>query len=246
LLNLVVNAAQAIPLGNRDANEIVLVARRDDEDSVRVEVRDTGVGIPPEHLDRVFEPFFTTRPLGTASGMGLAVAMGLVTDHGGTLAVESRVGAGSTFRVHLPAHPPVAAPPPARRSPPPTSPAPHRRARVVVIDDEPLVLDVIRRILEADHDVRVHTDPRAALAELLSGEPADVVLCDLMMPELTGMDVFEAIERARPALAPHVVFMSGCAFSDRALGLLRRTSNLRLDKPFDTVTLLEAVRSLTR
>ncbi len=160
-LNLVVNAAQAIPVGNASTNEIRLTTRTGANGEVVVEVKDSGAGIPPEVRGRVFEPFFTTKPVGEGTGLGLSICHGIVTALGGTLTVESEVGAGSTFRVVLP---------PSSRSASgtPAAPAPAhvaiRRGRVLVIDDEPGICRTLRRALSPEHDVTAMVDARAALA----------------------------------------------------------------------------------
>jgi signal transduction histidine kinase len=100
-LNLVINAAQAIPAGNSSEHEIRVVTRHEQDDAVRVEIRDTGPGIPPELHERIFEPFFTTKPLGVGTGLGLFICRRLVTEMGGRIGVESGPGQGSLFRVHL-------------------------------------------------------------------------------------------------------------------------------------------------
>ena len=102
-LNLLVNAAQAIPHGNANLNEIRVTTTLDDEGQVLVEIHDTGVGIPPENLTRLFDPFFTTKPVGVGTGLGLSICHGIVTAQGGRISVESQPNQGSTFRVQLPA-----------------------------------------------------------------------------------------------------------------------------------------------
>ncbi|MFY0584083.1 sensor histidine kinase [Cystobacter fuscus] len=119
-LNLLVNAAHAIPEGNAAGNEVRVVTRREGA-RVRIEVRDTGVGISPEHLGRMFEPFFTTKPVGVGTGLGLSICHDIVTSFGGQMGVESREGHGSTFWILLDAINPearVEAPPaPAEAAP---------------------------------------------------------------------------------------------------------------------------------
>jgi two-component system, NtrC family, sensor kinase len=100
-LNLLINAAQAIPAGQPDRNEI-RVKLRSVQDHVIVEVRDTGAGIPPEMRSRIFDPFFTTKPVGVGTGLGLFVCQGIITRFGGEISVESEVGQGTTFRVIFP------------------------------------------------------------------------------------------------------------------------------------------------
>ena len=103
-VNLLVNAAQAIPTGNADSNEVTVATRTDERGRIVVEVRDTGSGISPDVLKHVFEPFFTTKAV-SGTGLGLSICHGIVTGHGGRIEVESRPGAGATFRILLPLKP---------------------------------------------------------------------------------------------------------------------------------------------
>jgi PAS domain S-box-containing protein len=230
MLNLLINAAQAIPEGNPGTHE-VRVSCREEGANVVIEVRDTGVGIPPEALGRIFEPFYTTKPVGVGTGLGLSVSHGLVAAMGGTMKVDSELGKGSTFRVTLPADrlPAQALP----STPHFLSAPPGRRGKVLVIDDEPMVGAAVARLLSREHDVDCRTDPREALTLLEQGQRFDVVLCDLMMPGLSGMELYERLSRASPAQAKRVVFMTGGAFTNTAREFLEKTLNPQLAKPID-------------
>jgi CheY-like chemotaxis protein len=241
-LNLVVNAAQAIPEGAADQNEIRVVTRLDDRGRVVVEVHDTGSGIAEAVLPRIFDPFFTTKPVGVGTGLGLAICHRIVAAAGGQLTVESQVGKGTVFRTTLPALEGDAD----QASPLPAAVAPGRRGRVLVIDDEPLLGTAIRRMLSAEHDVVVVTAARDALALVSRGERYDVLLCDLMMPEVTGMELHAELLRSCPELAEQMVFMTGGAFTSRAREFLDEVRNPRLEKPFDVGTIKALVRSLLR
>jgi len=228
-LNLVVNAAQAIAEGSAARNEVRVSSAFDaDTGRVVVEVADTGGGIPPENLSRIFDPFFTTKPVGVGTGLGLSICHRIVTALGGEIAVDSEVGKGSRFRVFLPAtdRPAVARPVMTPR------PVPDR-ARILVVDDEPLVGTAIERFLGPRHDVSRFTSAAEALGLLDSGERFDVILCDLMMPDVTGMDLHARLAEAQPDQAARMVFMTGGAFTDRARRFIEETKNPTLSKPFD-------------
>jgi CheY-like chemotaxis protein len=237
-LNLLVNAAQAIPEGSV-AQHTVTVAVRDGEPGwVIVEVSDTGSGIAAEHLSRIFEPFFTTKPLGLGTGLGLSVCHGIVVGLGGHIDVESRVGKGTTFRIRL-----RSATMPAEESPMSQAPAqrPLTPRRVLVIDDDPEVRAALARIIGAPHQVELADTAREARQRLLDPKREyDLVLCDLMMPDLTGMDLHDSVEAQRPEMLARMVFMSAGAFTPRAVAFLERAAVRRIDKPFDPVQ----VRSL--
>lgn len=233
-LNLLVNAAHAIPPGE-EGHEIRISVSAESAQKVIVAVEDTGEGMPPSVRDRVFEPFFTTKAAGIGTGLGLALCQGIVQALGGDIAVDSRVGAGSTFRVSLP----VAVPGPRETIQPAAVVVP--RSKILVVDDEPRIANRLAELLR-DHEVVVATTGTEAI-ERLARESFDAVFCDLMMPDVKGTDVFEAATRDRPALRGRFVFMTAGAFTPGARELLDRVSTVRLDKPF-TETQVQHVLSL--
>ena len=236
-LNLLTNAAQAIPAGAADQHEIVVAIRRD-EDRVVAEVSDTGAGIDPGTAARIFEPFVTSKPIDAGTGLGLWLSRRIVTALGGTIVVEPRPR-GTTFRIDLPACA-AAAPAPA---PAPPAPAP-RRARLAIIDDEPMVGRALGRLLSLDHEVVVFERAREALDWIERGEPCDVVICDLMMPETTGMEVDAWLREHRPDLAARTIFLTGGAFTPAAIDFVRRAERPCLDKPIDLAALEREIARL--
>ena len=194
-LNLLMNAYQAIPAG-RASESLIRVSSRLDAASGRVviEVADDGVGIPPDVLPRVFEPFYTTKEIGEGTGLGLFVCQGIVDEVGGAIAVESRVGEGTTFRVYLPIAGFVQG---------------RERPRILVVDDEPLVVAGLQRLLSSRYDVVTATDPREALARVRSGERFAFVLVDLQMPEMSGVEFMVALRESAPELARHAAVVTG-------------------------------------
>jgi PAS domain S-box-containing protein len=227
VLNLVLNAVQAIPEGSPATNEVRVTSRAGEPGFVELAVRDTGTGIPPEVLGRMYDPFFTTKEVGEGSGLGLSICLGLVRGMGGSIDVETALGRGTTFTVRLPAAQATSpGPAEARRRPP-------RRARVLVLDDESMVCSAVRRSLEPDHDVVTMSDPRLALERLARGEDYDVVLCDLLMPHLSGMECYETLTRQRPEVARRMVFLTGGAFTPSARRFIEDHRARCIEKPFD-------------
>jgi PAS domain S-box-containing protein len=227
-LNLLVNAAQAIPEGQADRHDIRVATRTDEQGNAVVEIRDTGTGIAPENLPRVFDPFFTTKG-DDGTGLGLAISHGTIKSLGGDITVASEPGHGTTFRVVLRA---------AKRWRSGTTTGPHEvrpliRRRVLIIDDERLVGEAIARALAEDNDVEVATDAQQALSRLAAHERFDVILCDLMMPVMTGMDLYADVMKREPRLAGRFVFMTGGAFTARARAFLESIVNPCLEKPLD-------------
>jgi len=231
-LNLIVNAAQAVEPGDQAQNTITIRARSTDKGQVCIEVQDTGPGIPPQLLRRIFDPFVTTKPAGRGTGLGLSICRRIVHSLEGTIELQSHPGQGTMARVVLPratrAQRPLTVPPPSISA--------IRRAAggtlsILVVDDEPVIARLIQKAL-VDHDVTTAGDGREAVA--LMGENAyDVILCDLIMPEMTGMDVYRAaLQRATP-MNDRIVFMTGGAFTQRARDFLESVPNLRIEKPFE-------------
>jgi signal transduction histidine kinase/CheY-like chemotaxis protein len=223
-LNLLVHAAHALPEGHAQEN-VIRIAARVEGARVLVEVSDTGPAIDPADLPRVFDPFFTTRASGVARGLELSVCRVIVDSLGGTIEVESVPGRGTTLRVALPVEPGK----PAAVQAPAPSPQPVRRGRVLVIDDEALVARSLARLLAA-HDVTVLTSAVDVLARATAGERWDVVLCDLMMPEMDGMELEQRLSQEAADLVPRIIYLTGGAFTDRSREFLG-AGRPHLEKP---------------
>jgi nitrogen-specific signal transduction histidine kinase/CheY-like chemotaxis protein len=243
-INLLVNAAQSIPEGHVDRNEIRLTTRTDASGMAVIEVRDTGHGIRRDALGRIFDPFYTTKAIGEGTGLGLSICHGIVTALGGTIAVESEVGSGTVFRVALPAASPEPSIAEARRDS--LRPGPGRRGRVLIVDDDETLAKVLRRALGTEHDVTTTAGAMEAMALLTSGPPFDVILCDLMMPEMTGMTFHAEVSQGLGDMADRMIFMSGGAFTPSARDFLDQVPNQRFEKPFDMQTLRAAIRGFLR
>jgi len=237
-LNLIINAAQAIAEGRANANEIRIVTRPGEGDVV-IEVHDTGCGIPNEALKRIFDAFYTTKPVGIGTGLGLAICHRIVAMHHGNIEVESEEGRGTVFRTTLPAARGIAVPAPALESAPAA-----RRARILVIDDEAGLCAAVERILESEHDVVTLQSAGEASALLRRGEAFDLILCDLMMPEMTGMDLYAELVQSQPDLAAKMTFMTGGAFTENTSRFLAQHPGKVIDKPFTRSILRERVRLL--
>jgi CheY-like chemotaxis protein len=178
--------------------------------------------------------------VGVGTGLGLSICHGIITNLGGYIHVESKVGKGTTVRVMLP---------PARDgafvekpSAPVQAPS-ARRGRVLIVDDEPAVGRALRRILR-EHDVELATSGRQALEKLSTDSNFHVVVCDVMMPDLSGKDLYEAIQQGGSGLDKRFVFVSGGAFTPGARDFLARVPNPTLEKPFDEAAVKRVVREL--
>jgi PAS domain S-box-containing protein len=236
-LNLLINAAQAITEGRPASNTIRVTAGVDAERRIAVSITDSGAGMPPEIVKRIFDPFFTTKPVGAGTGLGLSICHGIVQSLGGELRVESTLGLGSTFHVLLPLGETLA----------PSAPASSTtraglRGRILIVDDDDLVRRTLHRMLARSHDVTLAESARAALAVLTADASFDLVLCDVMMPEISGIELFEHIGARWPQLESRIGFLTGASFTPHVAEFLDSVPNPRVTKPLNAGALNEFVQ----
>lgn len=236
-LNILINAAQSIPVGDAEFNEVSLETSTGENGWAVVEIRDTGSGIPPEVVDRIFEPFVTTKGE-TGTGLGLFLCASIVRDLGGNLTVAANGEQGTCFRLELPPAP-VSDRSRRQRKRSDSGRRSAGRARVLVVDDEAGVLGFLEDAL-SEHDVVLANSGMKAL-ELVGAGDFDIIFCDLIMPDVSGMEVFRCLVDERPDLVDRVVFMTGGAFTPRAQEFLRDKAQPLLEKPFDIAEVLDHV-----
>lgn len=237
-LNLLINAAQAIPDGSAAGNQVRVRTRRDSSGMVAVDITDTGVGMSEEVKGRLFTPFFTSKPSGVGTGLGLSICQRIVSSFGGRIEVKTELGKGSTFTVLL--RPGSAIPPQVVGEVTHVTGA-IRRGRVLVIDDDRRVVQGLRRAIERGHEVVAANSIDEALAEIQADPEFDVILCDLLLPERSGMELYEALRKDRGGLAARIIFMTGGAFTERSRAFLDAVPNLCLEKPFDAYELRRVI-----
>jgi two-component system NtrC family sensor kinase len=240
MLNLIINAQQS--LQDQPAPRRIAVASVFDlvADVIRVTVADNGPGIP-EHLRvRVFEPYFTTKPTGIGLGVGLAVSLGIVEAHGGTLAVECPRSGGALFTITLPVGF-VDAP---RADTQATSHASEPRRTILIVDDEPEIRDTLADILgHARHRVVTASSGRQAL-ERMAAERYDVILTDIRMPDLDGRALYQEIERRWPRQAKRVVFITGDTLASALREFVSASGRPVIEKPFSPSDVRRVVAEL--
>ncbi len=236
--NLLVNAAQALPEGDAGENIVRVSTFQDGAFAVLV-VEDTGPGIPDHVKARVFEPFFTTKPSGQGTGLGLSLVAEIVTRLKGTIVADDRPGGGARFTVRLPVDQAAAKAPPD----PPAEPArtDGRRARVLLVDDDAPLLKACVRALSPMHDVVSADGGRRAIAILKEDQAFDVVLCDVVMPDMAGASVVEFVRDHAPALMPRFLFLTGGAVTERARAVVQAQPAPVLEKPVSLDVLLEVI-----
>jgi two-component system cell cycle sensor histidine kinase/response regulator CckA len=237
-VNLVLNAAQAIP---DDRQGVLRISTTSEGGRVSVCVEDDGASIAAEDLPYVFEPFYATerpawgpgdpcRPEQGGAGLGLAICRNIVTALGGTISVTSEPDVGTRFTVTLQA---AGAESPAEGKRASERERVMSRARILIIDDEPLLGQTLRFAFQDKHDVDVIASGREAVERLADDHDYDLVLCDLMMPDVSGEHVYRAVSERAPGLLPRFVFMTGGAFTERAQEFLAQFAGRQLEKPFN-------------
>ena len=233
LTNLLVNAMQALA-AHPGAREVEL-ATEQHGNFLRVVVSDNGPGIAPEVMGRVFDPFFSTKAPGKGSGLGLSICHSIIEEHGGRLWVQSAPEKGAKFFIELPLVPcvaPVVAPPPVeipviRRA------FDARRRRLLVVDDETGVVEVLRAVLESNgYLVEVAANGVEALQRLQDG-PYDLIISDLYMPGMDGETLYKCLCDTNPELARRMIFVSGDTVSPHARNFVESAGNRWLAKPFN-------------
>ncbi|MEZ5286999.1 MAG: ATP-binding protein [Vicinamibacterales bacterium] len=243
LLNLVINAEQAMLSANGRGTLVIRTWHDDDQGHVLLEISDDGPGVPLEVQQRVFDPFFTTKEVGQGTGLGLSVAYALVQEHGGRITLRTGEAGGASFAVALPV---LARAADAPRDPPaaaaPASLSAVKGARVLVVEDEPaLAIAVAEALGDAGFVVDRAGDGEEGLSRLAEGS-YELIVCDLKMPRIDGMQFYRAMAAATPSLARRVIFVTGDVAGTDAERFLEETGCRWLSKPFRLGDLLRAAR----
>jgi len=241
-LNILLNAAQAIESGDPENSWIHVEARVEDE-GVVVIITNSGPPIPQEVLPRIFEPFFTTKPVGQGVGLGLSITYDTIRRHGGHIQAKSGPEEPTSFRIWLPRNTGLALAAPAEITA--SEAAPPHPSHVLLVDDDPLVQNSIRRTLERHHDVVIVGSGARALS-ILEAEKFDIVLCDLIMPGMTGMQLFETIRARDPEQAKRFVFLTGGTSSPEARTFLLSVDNPRAYKPLGADEIVRLIAKCLR
>ncbi|HEY8176672.1 MAG TPA: PAS domain S-box protein [Gemmatimonadaceae bacterium] len=236
VLNLITNAEQAMADVERERHRLILRTRTL-SDVIRIEVEDTGPGIPAGAMHQIFNPFFTTKPTGKGTGLGLSISLGIVGEHGGRIWAENVAG-GARFTVELPR---VASDERAALSLVPATPPPHPESlRILVVDDEEALRTALGRFLSSEgHSVVAVGSGSEAIWRAEGDEEFDLVLLDLRMPDVSGQQVFERWRRERPELSDRVVFITGDIVSADLQSFLRGTGRPYIAKPFEFTAVVD-------
>ena len=230
LVNILNNARQAIEAHQPKGWIKIITEPRGP--NVCITIQDSGPGIPPESLSKIFDPFFTTKDIGKGTGLGLSLCYGIIQEHGGTIVPHSRPGQGAMFVIELPITDVVEKAPPAPVAADPINDREGEGKKILVIDDEEPILQMVREILTRHgYQVDAVNDGEAGLNRLRQTN-YDVTLCDWKMPGLNGQQVYERLRAMNPALAQRLIFLTGDLVSDKTLKFFEAENKVCLAKPF--------------
>ena len=245
VVNLVANAGQAFEDNRASVNRIVVRCFKADRDVV-IEVEDNGPGMDETTQVRAVEPFFTTKEPGRGLGLGLFLCNAIVESLGGKFQIDSKPGRGTKVTVRLPRSAEAAPASSVASSDGPVTKGESSRLKILVIDDEPEIRRGLSRILGNKHEVVLSTNGAEALQRFVAGERYDVVLCDVLMPEMTGIELSRELDRRFPEQSERVVFMTGGATSEQTRIFIEEKRARVVSKPFTPQEVESAVRAIVR
>jgi PAS domain S-box-containing protein len=232
-LNLIMNAETEVKLVHGGGK--LSIRTEQIGDNIRVSFKDNGLGIAKENLERIFNPFFTTRKVGQGTGLGLSVCHGIVTEHKGRIWAESQLGKGASFIVELPIvneSKQLEMPEPVVRE---TRKA--VKARILVVDDETVIQQFVSQILtEEGHEVEAVDSAEDALEEV-NNKKYQAIMLDIKMPGMSGIELYQHFQKTSPPLADKVVFITGDVMGPRTIAFLSKTKAPYIIKPFDATQL---------
>jgi PAS domain S-box-containing protein len=241
-LNLVVNAETEMKLAHGKGKLLIKTEKVDN--TIRISFKDNGPGIAKKNLERIFDPFFTTRALGQGTGLGLSLCHGIVAEHKGRIYAESKLGKGATFIMELPVVTEAEQPKPSE--PVVEEPEKVAKARILVVDDEQVIRDFVKRVLAGEgYEVETVDNAGDALKKI-EGKRYNLVLIDIKMPGMDGVELYRRIQKIAQSLARRVVFITGDIMGAATKKFLSETKAAHIDKPFNAEQLSREVnRALT-
>jgi PAS domain S-box-containing protein len=228
-LNIIINAETEMKLAHGKGKLSIKTEQTDN--AIHISFKDDGPGIAKENLERIFNPFFTTREVGQGTGLGLNLCHGIITEHKGRIWAESKLGRGATFFVELPIV--TKGRQSALLKPPAKEPEKVAKAKILVVDDEPLVRQLASRVLsEEGHEVETVDNAEDALKRIKNTR-YNRILLDIKMPGMSGINLYEQLKEIAPSLKKRVVFVTGDVMGKRTTDFLSKTKAPYIAKPFD-------------
>ncbi len=238
-LNIILNAETEMKTAHGKGNLVVKTERV--ADTIRISFKDDGPGIAKENLEKVFDPFFTTREVGTGTGLGLSICHGIVTEHKGRLYVKSQLGKGATFIIELP----VVTEARQLELVKPTDESEKIRVdRILVVDDESAVLQFLDQLLTGEgYEVETAETASDALKRIKSKEYG-VILLDIKLPDMNGTELYRRLQKIAPSLANRVIFVTGDVMGKNTTEFLAKTKVPYITKPINIEQLMERINSM--
>lgn len=243
-LNLIINAVQSISElpEYSDKENILQIHTHLNKNEIYIDIADNGPGISPEVLPKIFDPFFTTKPTGIGTGLGLSICKEIIEQIGGRISLQTEIGKGTTFTIVIPLKVSKHSPKEITKPQGSSLIAP---VRILVVDDEPTLLKTIQRILENQHKVTLAHGGQIALDLLKKNDFGfDIIITDLSMPTINGIDIYKYVKENAPGLEKHIIFMTGGTDSQHSKKFLNEVNNICVPKPFAKEELLHAIATV--
>jgi PAS domain S-box-containing protein len=242
-LNLLVNAEQAMNKSHRRGT--LTISTENIANAIRITFQDDGPGIKKEIMERLFEPFFTTKDPGEGTGLGLSLSRSIILEHSGKISVVSEFGHGATFIVELPLHEPPQLERTTQMQFKKDTPAVNKKGRILVVDDEPGVRELLGKVMmEMGHSIDVISDAGAAMEIVGAGTIYDVILADIRMPGMNGVELCTLIMRKNPEMKNRIIVITGDVMGTDIKEFLNTNKLACLAKPFDIKLLKEQVQAI--
>jgi PAS domain S-box-containing protein len=238
-LNIILNAETELKESKGKGNIFIKTEQKDK--FIRISIKDDGPGIPKEYLRKIFDPFFTTREVGQGTGLGLSVCHGIISEHGGRIYAESTLGKGATFFIELPIIGKESSEFKADTSP---ETIPANKGKVLIVDDEQSILNALGRLLNREGHKTETTDNCHDAIKLIKNNNYDIILLDIKLPDMSGIDLYEVMEKMNPSLLKKIIFITGDNMDILTQKFLEKTKARFFAKPFDYKVLIREINSL--
>jgi two-component system NtrC family sensor kinase len=231
-INIINNAYDALLENNGGTLDIFTFQK---ENSIIMEFKDNGTGIPKDHLKKVFDPFFTTKEVGKGTGLGMSIVCGIVTDHGGTIDVESEVGKGTKFTIQLPITEEITK---KEEQYIKKIEKPEGDIRVLVVEDEESLRDFLVEALETEGYIAEMAKGGEEAIKFIEKRDYDIIITDMKMPGLTGQSIYNYVKKQDQALAERMIFITGDILGKETQNFFKITGAKFVEKPFQLNDLL--------
>jgi CheY-like chemotaxis protein len=242
-INLIVNAEQAMKKSH--GRGTLTISTEKIANAIRITFQDDEPGIKKEIIGRLFEPFFTTKDPGEGAGLGLSLSRSIILEHYGKISVVSEFGHGATFIVELPLHDPTQLEAATQMNQTKETPTVNKKGRILVVDDEPGVRELLGKVMtEMGHSVDVISDAGSAMKIIDAGTIYDVILSDIRMPGMNGVDLCSLIIRKIPEMKNRIIVITGDVMGADIKAFLNTNKLAYLAKPFDIKVLKKQVQAI--